>query len=449
MESGLAAIKLIKLAGQPLNKLTRIFTGFFRLFFKLFFYEALIKIYYRLFRLKKNELAGMPLKNFVQRELAGSLIFIFTILLFFSNFLGGNSDIKTASAKLSKTTASALISSNFDTSIEETLIEEYLTPATINDARQKNYFADLAAAYKQEAPLNEDNSIDSGLDFSDSNDLVFKPQIISDNLSSDNAAPKRSETINYTVQIGDTVSSIANHFGLSVNTILWANNLGAYSLIRPGDSLIILPYSGLLYTVKSGDTISKIARTYSIEEDQIISQNNLNASGGLKIGQNIILPGAKKLTVKNIASNSYTGISLIKDIVTKNVTKAPAAKSANGKMVWPTSGYRLTQYFSWRHNGVDIANKVGTPIYAADAGTVEISRGGYNGGYGNTIVINHGGGIKTRYGHMSKLFVAVGDKVAKGENIGAMGSTGRSTGSHLHFEVLVNGTRYNPLSYVK
>ena len=118
-------------------------------------------------------------------------------------------------------------------------------------------------------------------------------------------------------------------------------------------------------------------------------------------------------------------------------------------MTWPTVGHRITQYFSWRHNGVDIGNKVGTPIYAADAGVVEISTGGWNGGYGNTILINHGGGKKTRYGHLSKLFVKAGDAVEKGENIGAMGSTGRSTGPHLHFEILINGGRYNPLNYIK
>jgi lysostaphin len=92
---------------------------------------------------------------------------------------------------------------------------------------------------------------------------------------------------------------------------------------------------------------------------------------------------------------------------------------------------------------------VGTPIYAADSGVVEISQGGYNGGYGNTIVINHGGGKKTRYGHASKLLVKKGEEVEKGQVIALMGSTGRSTGPHLHFEVIINGRRYNPLNYIK
>ena len=116
-------------------------------------------------------------------------------------------------------------------------------------------------------------------------------------------------------------------------------------------------------------------------------------------------------------------------------------------MAWPTVGARITQYFSWRHVGVDIANKTGTPLYAADAGVVEFA--GWATGYGNSIVINHGGGKKTRYGHASKLFVKVGDEVEKGENIAAMGSTGWSTGPHLHFEVMINGAKYNPLNYIR
>ena len=116
-------------------------------------------------------------------------------------------------------------------------------------------------------------------------------------------------------------------------------------------------------------------------------------------------------------------------------------------MNWPTVGHYITQYFSWRHYGVDIANKVGTPIYASDTGVVEYA--GWGKGYGNQIVIDHGGGKKTRCGHLSKFYCKVGDEVDKGEAIGAMGSTGWSTGSHLHFEVIINGRKVNPLNYVK
>ena len=110
-------------------------------------------------------------------------------------------------------------------------------------------------------------------------------------------------------------------------------------------------------------------------------------------------------------------------------------------------GYRITQYYSWRHHAIDIANKTGTPIYAADAGVIEVA--GWGAGYGNQIVINHGGGVKSRYAHMSKFYVKNGQKVSKGEAIGGIGSTGRSTGPHVHFEYIINGVKYNPLNYLK
>jgi len=116
-------------------------------------------------------------------------------------------------------------------------------------------------------------------------------------------------------------------------------------------------------------------------------------------------------------------------------------------MNWPTVGHYITQYYSWRHQGLDIANKIGTPLYAADAGVIETA--GWGRGYGNQIVINHGGGKKTRYAHLSKFYTKKGQKVDKGEAIGTMGSTGRSTGPHLHFEIIINNIKYNPLNYIR
>jgi len=170
--------------------------------------------------------------------------------------------------------------------------------------------------------------------------------------------------------------------------------------------------------------------------------------GDLKIGQKLLIPGGVKLTTQTASSRNrnVSGLSVIRNLVTPSNSKA-APSSA--KMVWPTVGHRITQYFSWRHNGVDIGNKVGTPLYAADDGVVVTSTGGWNGGYGNTIVIDHGGGVKTRYGHASKLLVKAGESVERGQLIALMGSTGRSTGSHLHFEVIIKGSRYNPLNYIK
>ena len=339
-----------------------------------------------------------------------------------------------------------LIPADLGSRQDEELIEETAIPTNSLTANKGNLADYPCLLDKQDSLAAAEDSDDVlSLAFNDACDTILKPLFTgASTTSGDTDVPQRREIIYYAVENGDTVSTIARRFGLSINTVLWANNLSAFSLIRPGDSLTILPTSGLLYTVKSGDTISKIAAKYGIDGEKILSVNNIG--GGLKAGATIILPGAKKISAPAAVARTTTqsGLSVIRDLI-----KAPAVKAGAGKMIWPTVGYRITQYFSWRHTGVDIANKIGTPIYAADAGIVEIAQGGYNGGYGNTIVINHGGGRKTRYGHASKLFVKVGDEVEKGENIAAMGSTGRSTGPHLHFEVLINGTRYNPLNYIK
>ncbi len=375
-------------------------------------------------------------------------IFLLTIAIITFNIISQQKP-SDAQSKISKTVMADLIPSDLGYNFDEELIEEGRSLNSLLAAGKEKYLADSCTLEKSLNTIDEnDANQNNQLVFNEDGDLIFKPLATTAKKNDEGAtAQQRTTIINYTVQNGDTVSTIARKFSLTINTILWANNLNSYGLIRPGDNLIILPYSGILYTVKSGDTVSKIANKYGVEADKILSCNNLEA--GLKIGQKIIVPGAKKIieqtrVTSSRTGSSYTGISAIRDLI-----KSPTVKAGGGKMAWPTQGYRITQYFSWRHNGVDIGNKVGTPIYAADDGIVEIARGGYNGGYGNTIVINHGGGRKTRYGHMTKLFVKVGDEVEKGENIAAMGSTGRSTGSHLHFEVLVNGVRYNPLNYIR
>lgn len=347
---------------------------------------------------------------------------------------------------------SKLITNEFSDYSNEQLIEETATPNSLLANTQEKYLDSSCTIEKQPGLIDETNVENNDwLVFNNEGDSILKPKVIiigdSETAGADSTATvQRTSIVYYTVQMGDTVSTIARKFNISINTIIWANDLTSYGFIKPGQQLTILPYSGIIYTVKTGDTLSRIASKYNIDTDKILSCNNLGNS--LKIGQKIIVPGAQKLAeaapTPSRTTRSYTGISIIKDII-----KAPSAPVSGGRMAWPTRGYRITQYYSWKHTGVDIGNKVGTPIYAADDGVVIIASGGYNGGYGNTIVIDHGNGKKTRYGHASKIFVKVGDEVEKGENIAAMGSTGRSTGSHLHFEVLIGGSRTNPLNYIK
>lgn len=245
----------------------------------------------------------------------------------------------------------------------------------------------------------------------------------------------RTEVEEYIVQSGETVSTIAKKFNISVNTILWANNLSANSLIKPGNKLIILPVSGVLHQVKKGDTLSALVKKYGVEVNKILASNQIISEEQISIGQNLIIPGGEIKKSTPASTNSLA-----------SNLRSKSNESKAGGYIWPTSARYITQYFGWRHNGLDIAGPLGTPIYAAKPGKV-ITAGWNSGGYGNYIILQHTDGTKTLYGHMTKLYVKAGNQVEQGETIGAMGSTGRSTGPHLHFEIIINGKRVNPLSY--
>jgi len=250
--------------------------------------------------------------------------------------------------------------------------------------------------------------------------------------------PERKEIVTYVVAGGDTVASIAKKFGISVNTILWENKLGSASLIRPGQTLLILPTSGVSYVVAKKDTLASIAKKYGLDQEQIISANSLASANEIKPGQKLVIPGGRPAAAPRATTGIASGSSSMANSATRRL----------GGLIWPTVAKHITQYFGWRHTGLDIGTPVGKPIYAANDGKVETATGGWNGGYGITIVINHGNGTKTRYGHLSKLYVTKGQEVRQGEVIGLSGNTGRSTGPHLHFEYLINGSRVNPLSYL-
>ena len=245
----------------------------------------------------------------------------------------------------------------------------------------------------------------------------------------------RFKIIKYVVQPGDTIGGLAQKFQISAETILIENKLSLRYVLRPGDALSILPVSGVSHKIKKGDNIKKIASLYKAEIQKIIDFNHL-IEDELSIGEVLIIPEGKQPPAP---------ISPATQIATN---RPPALKVMGLGMLWPATVRRITQYFNWRHRGIDIAGPTGTLIYAALDGVVEIS-GWNSGGYGYKIVLRHSNGMKTRYAHSSKLFVSVGQKVTKGEVIALMGSTGRSTGSHLHFEVVVGGVRVNPFLYVK
>ncbi len=268
----------------------------------------------------------------------------------------------------------------------------------------------------------------------------------------------RSGIETYTVKAGDSLGTIARDFDIDVGTILWANNLSERQYIRPGDQLKILPVSGVLVAVKSGDTLGAIASKYNGDLEDIMTANQL-ADEIVPVGKELIIPGGEppKIVQERVMAVSrdqlkepgvaqYSAPSESAANVNKPADKVEA--NITTKLLWPTSGHVITQYYGWAHTGLDIDGDYTSPLYASEDGVVEIS-GWNNGGYGLQVLIRHPNGIKTRYAHASKLFVKAGDDVKRGQVIAMMGSTGRSTGSHIHYEVIVNGAKVNPLLYIK
>jgi LysM repeat protein len=236
----------------------------------------------------------------------------------------------------------------------------------------------------------------------------------------------RRQVMTYIVQSGDTPGKIASEFGISLNTLIWANNLKNGNLIKPGQELVILPVSGVKYTIKSGDTLSKIASTYKVDVQKIKDFNNLSGDTLMK-GDSLIIPDGKMPTVTYIPASQATEI--------KN---SDLSVSKGNYFIPPTTGWNWGELHSY--NAVDFANRCGTPIYAAAGGIVTVitNNGGWNSGYGNHIRIQHPSGALTVYAHLSVVNVQVGQEIAQGQVIGAIGNTGNvkgPTGCHLHFEV--------------
>ncbi len=246
----------------------------------------------------------------------------------------------------------------------------------------------------------------------------------------------------YIVRTGDTVSSIAEQFGISIYTILWANKLTLNSLLRAGQTIDILPTSGVAHRVLKGDTVEALAKKYNTNKDDIIAFNQLAFNQNLTPGEIIIIPGGEIVAPPPPPRPIFAPL---RTVFVPDQVIAPST----GRLLWPVPlSRRITQYYTRTHTGVDIAADYLTPIVAADDGIVELVQFGRT-DYGYQTIIDHENGYRTRYGHQSQIFVKPGDRVTRGQTIGTVGSTGRSTGPHLHFEVYVNGRRTNPLPYIR
>lgn len=248
----------------------------------------------------------------------------------------------------------------------------------------------------------------------------------------------------YIVEGGDTISSIAATFGVSQSTILWENNLSDTDYIKPGQKLTILPIDGVSHTVKKGDTIASIAKKYKADEEKILTFNRLASGEALTEGEELIVPDG--VVDRPNAPAPSAPRSLSRRFAFINIPP-PARATIGARLQWPAQSHRINQYYKFRHTGIDIDGDVGQPIYAADSGVVEsVIYARY--GYGYHVIINHGGGRETLYGHASRIFVRPGQSVKRGQTIALIGLTGRTTGAHVHFEVRVNGGFRNPLSYL-
>ena len=234
----------------------------------------------------------------------------------------------------------------------------------------------------------------------------------------------------YTVQVGDTLSFIASDFGVSINSIIWANDFTSVHSIQPGQILRIPPVSGVIHKVKKGDTISSISKKYGVSETKVIDFNRLSETASLAIGEDIIVPGGQ------IAGSSVSKTQIA------TVSRFAHLPDLGDFFFIPAAGRNWGRIHG--RNGVDIANSCGTPIFATADGTAAIVDAvGWNGGFGKYVKLLHGNGSETLYAHTSKVLISAGQIVQRGQQIALMGTTGQSTGCHLHFEV--HGAK-NPLA---
>lgn len=409
------------------------------------FFKILVKLYYNYILIYKK-IKEINKRNNSRLYLFKKNIPIFIIILLSIVIIFGNKIKKTEAQNLSnqihKTTLAKNIKSDFEDLEPEELVVEIISDYQSSIISSPKYLEQSGALTPRTQTKIGPTEDDDIFIMPDHGDTLYGIGIIGAE-KGDNK--KRTEVIEYIVQAGDTISSIASNFNLSVNTILWENKLTARSIIKPGSSLTILPENGIIHTVAKNENIGSIAKKYSIEIEKILEGNEIESGDPIKIGQKLFIPGGQKIVERTaVVSRSYSGTT-----ITQTTPAAGSQQPAytGGKLLWPTVGNRITQYYSWSHRGLDIANKTGTPLYAAESGTVESS--GWSNGYGYNVVINHGGGMKTLYAHASKLHVSAGEKVNRGDIIANMGSTGWSTGPHIHFEVIVNGVKQNPLNYIR
>ncbi|MDD5340830.1 MAG: M23 family metallopeptidase [Patescibacteria group bacterium] len=371
------------------------------------------------------ENVSRPIYVFINKYSPHIFIVILTVAVSFSNLFATNTGAQIFGEK------SILYAMATGSDYEDQYIEESIDSAA--PQIQTNYMGTEKNAVSGSQNISAGTEPESIASISGLG-AILKPEI-----SSMEAAQRfRDQPIEYIVKAGDTVSTIAEEFEITDETIMWQNNLSATSLIRPGQKLVILPINGVAHTVVKGDTLASIAKKYKADQQKIIDYNKLADVNDISIGELLVIPEGQPYR----PPIAPTRLAPIQQIFEQPAPVVP------GQMVWPNGCHRITQYFKWNHTGVDIACPLGTPIRAAEDGVIKAVHY-LNTGYGHSVDIDHGNGKMTRYGHMTTIYVKEGESVKAGQAIGLEGSTGKSTGPHLHFEVRFWGKVYNPLNYVK
>ncbi len=252
------------------------------------------------------------------------------------------------------------------------------------------------------------------------------------------SAKPRDKVVEYTVLGGDTISSIAKKFNVSVDTIKWANNLKTET-IKPNQELKIPPVTGIVHKVQSGENVYTIAKKYSTDAQKIVNFPFNDFADldtfALTPGQTLIIPDG----ILPVEQPKYIG--------QQQIAQIQAGVRGSSNFIWPTSG-SISQYPVWYHMALDIQNPSAPAVIASDTGTVTYA-GCVGYGYGCSIIVNHGNGYETLYAHLSQIGVTPGQVVSQGQQVGVMGCTGRCTGIHLHFEVRSGGVLLNPQNFLK
>ena len=235
----------------------------------------------------------------------------------------------------------------------------------------------------------------------------------------------------YIIEEGDNLTTISRKIGANLDTLVSVNKITNANRLRPGQKIVVPNRNGLLYTIKKDESIEEIAERYDVSLNRVLAFNKISDPSNIEVGDDIFLPGAKYTLDERI--DKFGQMFSIPTTITR-------ISSVFGYRVHPITGVRT------KHMGVDIPGRLNTPVYAARKGKVIFA--GYSGGYGNLVIVRHDKGYTTYYGHLNSITTKAGATVGVGVMIGRMGSTGRSTGSHLHFEVRRNGVALNPADFI-